>query len=154
MKVKIRQVTFEDKWSGIYLVLFGLLMMGGGFYAKNQITQERATLTQTQGKVVDIVHRRERDRKDQQKDTYAPIIEFVAEGNLVRFRGRYESYKASNGKILAVRYDPKQPATTAREVEAFESLVPWVAFSISGLSLVSGLHQLSPLRFSLGEGQQ
>jgi hypothetical protein len=154
MNVKLRQITFEDKWSGIYLVLFGLLMIGGGFYANNQITHERATLTETQGRVVDIVHRRERDSKDKQKDTYAPIIEFIAKDDPVHFTGWYDSYRVSKGKIVAVRYDPKQPATTAREVQEFESLAPWLIFGMGGLSLVSGLRQLSPIRLSSGEGKQ
>ncbi|WP_341531561.1 DUF3592 domain-containing protein (plasmid) [Nostoc sp. UHCC 0302] len=148
MNVKLRQITFEDKWNGVYLVLFGLLMMGAGFYANNQITHEHATFTQTQGKVIDIVHHRERDSKDKLKDTYAPIIEFPAKGALIRFTGRYESYRASNGKIVAVRYDPKQPATTAHEVQSFESFTPWAAFSMGGLSLIFGLCRLSPIRLS------
>lgn len=154
MIMKLRQVTFEDKWSGIYLVIFGLLMIGGGFYINNQIKYERATLTETQGKVVDIVHRRERDSKDKQKDTYAPVIEFSAKDNPVRFTGRYDSYRVSNGKIVAVRYDPKHPETTARQVQELESLTPWGVFGMGGLSLIYGLSQLSPIRLFSGKGEQ
>ncbi|MDZ8056425.1 MAG: DUF3592 domain-containing protein [Aulosira sp. ZfuVER01] len=153
MNVKLREITFEDKFSGILGVVIGVVFIGVGFWANNNFIHERATLTETQGTVVDTAHRRERDSKDKQKDTYAPIIEFLAKGDRVHFTGRYDSYRVSNGKIVAVRYDPKQPATTAREVQDFESLAPWMAFGMGGLSLVSGLRQLSPIRLSLGEGK-
>lgn len=151
MNVKLRQVTFEDKFSGILGVMIGVVFIGTGFWVNNKFTHEQATLTQTQGRVVDTVHRRERDSKNKEKDTYAPIIEFVVQGDPVRFTGRYESYRASNGKIVAVRYDPKQPVTTAREVQSFESLAPWVAFGMGGLSLISGVRQLLPIRLSSNE---
>ncbi|OUL28264.1 hypothetical protein BV378_07515 [Nostoc sp. RF31YmG] len=153
MNVKLRQITFDDKFSGIVGVVIGLVGIGLGFYGNNRIKHERATLTETQGRVVDIVHRRERDSKDKHKDTYAPIIEFLAKGDPVRFTGWYDSNRASKGKIVAVRYDPKHPATTARVVQDSESLLPWVMYGIGGLSLVSGLRELSPLNVSLGEGK-
>ncbi|MBD2205796.1 DUF3592 domain-containing protein [Calothrix sp. FACHB-1219] len=151
MNIKIRQVTFEDKWSGTYLVLFGLLMIGGGFYVNHQITYERAHFIETQGTVVDNAHYRERDSKNQQKDTYAPIIEFSAKGDRVQFTGHRDSSKVIKGKIVVVRYDPKQPAKTAREVRSLESLVPWFVFGMGGLSLVSGMRQLSPISLSLSK---
>lgn len=154
MNIQLRQVTFENIFSGILGVLIGLAFIGAGFWVKNLIAHERATLTETQGRVVDTVHRRERDTKDKQKDTYAPVIEFLAKGDPVRFTGRYESYAAANGKIVAVRYDPKQPGTTAREVESFESLTAWTAFGMGGLSLISGLRQLSPLSLSSDKSEQ
>lgn len=95
MNIKLRQITFEDKFSGILGVVIGVVFIGIGFWANNQFTHERATLTLTQGRVVDTVYRRERDNrdnKDKQKDTYAPIIEFLAKGDPVRFTGQYNSY--------------------------------------------------------------
>ncbi|WP_427159192.1 DUF3592 domain-containing protein [Aliinostoc sp. HNIBRCY26] len=151
MNVQLRQVTFEDKLGGMIGLLVGLMFIGAGFWANKQIAYERATLTETQGKVVDTVHRRERDRNDKQKDTYAPVIEFLVKGDPVRFTGDYDSSRASEGKIVAVRYDPKQPVTTAREVEPLESFVSWLAIGMGGLSVVSGLRQLSPVQLSLGE---
>jgi hypothetical protein len=151
MNVKLRQITFEDKFSGTLGLVIGLVFIGTGFWVNNKFSHERATLTETQGRVVHTVHRRDRNSKDEQKDTYAPVIEFLAKGDPVRFTGHYDSSRASQGKIVTVRYDPKQPATTAREVQPFESLASWVAFGMGGLSLVSGLRQLSPLRLSLSE---
>lgn len=148
MNVKLRPVTFEDKLSGIIGLVIGLMFIGAGFWVNQQEARERVTLLETQGKVVDTVHRRERDTKDKQKDTYAPVIEFLVKGDPVRFTGNYESYRTSQGEIVTVRYDPKQPATTAREVEPFASFAPWVALGMGGLSLVSGLRQLSPVSLS------
>jgi hypothetical protein len=151
MNVKRRHITFEDKFSGILGLVIGLVFIGAGFWANKQITYERATLTETQGKVVDTVHRSDRDRNDKQKDTYAPVIEFLFKGDPVRFTDDYDSSRTSKGKIVAVRYDPKQPANTAQEVEPLESFVSWLAIGMGGLSVVSGLRQLSPVRLSLGE---
>ncbi|HIK05018.1 MAG TPA: DUF3592 domain-containing protein [Trichormus sp. M33_DOE_039] len=151
MNVQLRQVTFEDKFSGILGLVIGLMFIGAGFWSNKQMADERATLTETQGRVVDTVYRRERDRNDKQKDTYAPVIEFLVKGDPVRFTGDYNSSRASEGKIVGVRYDPKHPATTAREVEPLESFVSWLVIGMGGLSLVSGLRQLSPIHLSLGE---
>jgi len=96
MNLKFRQITFEDTFSGILGLVIGFVFIGGGFLVGNQVTQERATLTQTQGKVVDSLRRRERDSKDKQKETYAPVVEFSAKGDRIRFTGDYRSYRSSN----------------------------------------------------------
>ncbi|WP_414752200.1 DUF3592 domain-containing protein [Anabaena sp. CCY 9910] len=148
MNLKFRQITFEDKFSGILGLVIGCVFIGGGFLVNNQITKERATLKQTQGTVVDSLRRRERDSKDKQKETYAPVVEFLAKGDRIRFTGDYRSYRSSNGKIVAVRYDPQRPKTTARVVDSYEGLIPWISFGMGGLSLISGLRQISPIYLS------
>jgi hypothetical protein len=153
MNIKFQPVTFDAKFSGIYLVLFGLLMLGLSSWGDKKIAHERATLTETQGKVVKTLHRRERDTKNKEKDTYAPVIEFLVKGDPVRFTGHYDTTRAAEGNIVTVRYDPKQPANTAREVESLEQLGIWAAYAMGGGSLVYGLCQLSPLRLSLDKSK-
>ncbi|MBD2250757.1 DUF3592 domain-containing protein [Nostoc parmelioides] len=151
MNLKFRQITFEDIFSGILGLVIGCVFIGGGFLVGNQVTQERATLKQTQGTVVDSLRRRERDSKDKQKETYAPVVEFLVKGDRIRFTGNYQSSRSSNGKIVAVRYDPKQPRTTARLVDFYEDLLPWMSFGMGGLSLISGLRQIFPIYLSSGD---
>ncbi|MEJ1930599.1 DUF3592 domain-containing protein [Nostoc sp. NIES-2111] len=153
MNIKLRQVTFDERFSGIYLVFFGLLMLGLSFWADKKTAHERATLTETQGRVVETLHRRERDIKDKEKDTYAPVIEFQVKGDSVRFTGYYDTTRTAKGNIVTVRYDPKQPTTTARKVEPLEGLGIWGAYAMGGGCLVYGLCQFSPIRFSLGKGE-
>ncbi|MEH2172826.1 hypothetical protein [Nostoc sp.] len=74
INVKLRKVTFEDKFSGILGVIIGVVFIGIGFYANKKITHERAILTQTQGRVVDTVHCCERDSKDKEKTLMRQLL--------------------------------------------------------------------------------
>lgn len=150
MNFKLHQSTFDEKLSAIIGLVIGVVFIACGFWVRNQVAHEQATLSKTQGTVVDSVRRLERDSQERQKETYAPVIEFHVLGDPVRFTSHYESYRSANGNIVVVRYDPKQPATTARVVNPFEGLVSWVAFGMGGLSIVSSLGALLPVRWSLG----
>ncbi|MFN6486158.1 MULTISPECIES: DUF3592 domain-containing protein [unclassified Nostoc] len=151
MNFKPHQITFDDKLSaGIGLVI-GLLFIGGGFWVRNIIAREGATLNETRGTVIDSISRRESNStNNEQKETYAPVIEFLANGERTRFTGYYESYRSSNGQIVVVRYDPKQPISTARVVNPLEGLVPWGMFGMGGLAVVSSVGALLPVRWSSG----
>lgn len=139
--------TFDDKLSAIIGIVIALIFTGVGFWLRNQVAYERATLTQTEGTVVDTLSRRERDRNDKQKETYAPVVEFLIKGDRIRFTGYYDSYRPSKGNTLTVRYDPKQPATTAKIVQPLDYLAPWIAFGMGGLLAVSSVGKVLPIRW-------
>ncbi|RCJ21973.1 hypothetical protein A6770_04915 [Nostoc minutum NIES-26] len=151
MNFKPHQSTFDQKLSAIIGLAIGLLFIGGGFWVRNIVAHERTTLNETRGTVVDSISRRERNStNNQQTETYAPVIEFLANGERTRFTGNYESYRSSNGHMVVIRYDPKQPITTARVVNPLEGLVCWAMFGIGGLAVVSSLGTLLPVRWSSG----
>ncbi|WP_244918218.1 DUF3592 domain-containing protein [Nostoc linckia] len=152
MNFKPHQSTFDEKLSAGIGLFLGLLFIGGGFWVRNIVAHEIATLKETRGTVVDSISRRERNSENnQEKETYAPLIEFLANGEPTRFTGSYESYRSSNGKIVVVRYDPKQPIKTARVVNSLEGLVPWAMFGMGGLAVVCSLGAFLPVRWSSGE---
>ncbi|MBW4641665.1 MAG: DUF3592 domain-containing protein [Goleter apudmare HA4340-LM2] len=148
MNFKPHQSTFDDKLSAIIGLVIALIFIAVGFWVRNKVAHERATLTETQGTVVDSLSRRERDSNDRPKETYAPVIEFLIKGDRIRFTGYYESHRASKGNTVVVRYDPQQPATTARIVEPFEGLAHWMAFGMGGLLVVSSVGKVLPIRWS------
>ncbi|GEM_PF-1532652 len=136
----------EEIFSAIFGLVLGLLFIAGGVWVRHIETHERATLTETQGTVVDSVKRRERSTTDnQEKDTYAPVIEFLDNGDRTRFTGKYVSYRSSNGHNVVVRYDPAQPTTTARVVEPLEGLTAWGMFGMGGAVVIFSLGELLPL---------
>ncbi|MEH2255096.1 DUF3592 domain-containing protein [Nostoc sp.] len=153
MNFKPHQNTFDDKLSASIGLAIGLLFIGGGFWVRNIIVHEGATLNETPGRVVDSISRRDRSstNNNEQKETYAPVIEFLANGKRTRFTGNYESYRSSNGQMVVVRYTPKQPINTARVVNPLEGLVPWGMFGMGGLAVVFSVGTLLPIRWSSGE---
>ncbi|MEH2327533.1 DUF3592 domain-containing protein [Nostoc sp.] len=153
MNFKPHQNTFDDKLSASIGLAIGLLFIGGGFWVRNIIAHEGATLNETPGRVVDSISRRDRSstNNNEQKETYAPVIEFLANGKRTRFTGNYESYRSSNGQMVVVRYNPKQPINTARVVNPLEGLVPWGMFGMGGLAVVFSVGTLLPIRWSSGE---
>ncbi|NEU82070.1 DUF3592 domain-containing protein [Nostoc sp. UIC 10630] len=150
MHFKPHQSTFDDKLSAIIGLVIGLVFIASGFWVSNKIAHERATLIETQGMVVDSISRRERDSKDKLIETYAPVIEFVAKNERIRFTGNYESYRSSNGNKVVVRYHPKQPETTALVVNPLEGLVSVGMFGMGGLVIVSSLGKVLPIQWSSG----
>ncbi|MEH2074868.1 MAG: DUF3592 domain-containing protein [Nostoc sp.] len=153
MNFKPHQNTFDDKLSAGIGLTFGLLFIAGGFWVRNIVVREGATLNETRGTVVDSISRRDRSstNNEEKEIYYAPVIEFIANGKRTRFTGNYESYRSSNGHQVVVRYDPKQPINTARVVNPLEGLVPWGMFGMGGLAVVSSLGALLPVRWSSGE---
>lgn len=146
MTVNPQANNWDEKLSAIIGLVLGLLFIGGGAWVRQMNRYEQATLTETQGTVVDIVKRRDRDSSsNQDKETYAPVIEFQVNDQPIRFTGRYESYRSSNGHPVVVRYNPDQPALTAREVDPFEGLTAWGMFGMGGLAVVCSLGPLLPL---------
>ncbi|MFN6465990.1 MAG: DUF3592 domain-containing protein [Nostoc sp. DedVER02] len=151
MNFKPYQNTFDEKLSAGIGLAIGLLFIAGGFWVRNIVIHESATLNETQGTVVDSITRTDRsDKNNQQKETYAPVIEFLVNGKPTRFTGNYESYRSSNGHVVVVRYDPKQPISSARVVNPLEGLVPWGMFGMGGLAVVYSLGALLPVRWSSG----
>lgn len=139
--------NFDEKLSAMIGLVIGLLFIAGGFWVRQIDLREQATLNETQGTVVDIVSRRERNNtNNQEKVTYAPVIEFLANGDRTRFTGRYESYRASKGNRVVIRYDPQKPATTARVVGPLEGWTAWAMFGMGGLSVFWSLSPLLPVQ--------
>ncbi|MDZ8065290.1 MAG: DUF3592 domain-containing protein [Nostoc sp. DedQUE08] len=154
MNFQPHQNTFDDKLSASIGLAIGLLFIGGGFWVRNIIAHEGATLNETRGTVVDSISRRDRsstnNNDNEQKETYAPVIEFLANGKRTRFTGNYESYRSSNGQTVVIRYNPQQPISTARVVNPLEGLVPWGMFGMGGLAVVFSVSALLPVRWSSG----
>lgn len=137
--------SFDDLLSTALGIVIGLVLIGSGFWVRSINAHQRATLTETRGTVVDSVSRRDRSSTDgQAQATYAPVIEFLVNGDRVRFTGKYESYRLSRGHVVVVRYDPEQPTTTAQTVEPLEDLVPWSLWGMGGMSLFFSLGALLP----------
>ena len=152
MNFKPHQNTFDDKLSASIGLVIGLLLIGGGFWVRNIIAHEGATLNETRGTVVDSISRRDRTstNNNEQKETYAPVIEFLANSKRTCFIGNYESYRSSNGHMVVIRYNPKQPISTARVVNPLEGLVTWGMFCMGGLAVVFSVGTLLPIRWSSG----
>ncbi len=149
MKLRRHQPTFEEKLSAIIGLVLGLTLMAVAAWAQRQDWYEQQTMKETQGIVVDSVSRRERDStSNQDKVTYAPVIEFQVNGQPVQFTGWYESYRWSNGRTVAVRYDADQPATTAKVVDPLAGLVPWLVMGMGGFAVVCSLGTFLPVRLS------
>ncbi len=125
----------------------GLLFIAGGFGLRQSDLHEQTTLKEAQGVVVDRVSRRERDQtNNQEKVTYAPVIEFLVNGERTRFTGKYESYRSSPGNKVVVRYAPNRPLPTARVVDPLEGPTAWAMLGLGGLSVMFSLGRLLPLR--------
>jgi hypothetical protein len=138
--------NWDKKLSAVIGLAIGLVLMGVGLWAQQRETHERATMQETQGTVVDTVSRRERSQSDnKEKVVYAPVIEFLANGDRTRFIGKYESYQLSHGHNVVVRYDPKQPTTRARVVDPLENLGVWCGIGMGGLLMLSSLGSLLPV---------
>ena len=145
MKSTVQAPASRDKFGALFALVIGLLFVVGGFWLRNNDVRERATLRETQGTVVDAVSRRERENGND-KLTYAPIIEFMANGDRTRFTGSFDTSRLSNGNIVVVRYHPANAAASARVVDAFEGLVPWSMIGIGGCAMLAGLGGLLNLR--------
>lgn len=147
MTAEPQSPNFDEKLSAMIGLMMGLLFIAGGFWVRHIDLREQATLNETQGTVVDTMSRHERDTtNNKEKVTYAPVIEFLANGDRTRFTGRYESYRVSTGNRVVVRYDPQKPTTTARVVDPLEGWTAWSMFGIGGLSVFWSLGTLLPLR--------
>jgi hypothetical protein len=147
MNLKSPQGNLDEKLSAIFGLVIGVLFVAGGFWVRSIEATDRATLKETQGTVVDSVRRRERDTStNQERETYAPVIEFLVDGQPIRFTGKYESYRSSKGNGVVVRYDPKQPTSTARVVDPLEGLTAWGMFGVGGVATILSLGTLLPVR--------
>ena len=147
MNFKSPQGNLDEKLSAIFGLVIGVLFVAGGFWVRSIEATDRATLKETQGTVVDSVRRRERDTStNQERETYAPVIEFLVDGQPIRFTGKYESYRSSKGNGVVVRYDPKQPTSTARVVDPLEGLTAWGMFGVGGVATIFSLGTLLPIR--------
>ncbi|MGA7934023.1 MAG: DUF3592 domain-containing protein [Kovacikia sp.] len=147
MNSKPQQNNLEEKLSAIIGLVLGILFIAGGFWVRSIEAHDRATLQETQGTVVDHIRRRDRATSTQQeRETYAPVIEFLDNGQPTRFTGNYESYRTSQGNRVVVRYDPTQPTNTARVVDPLEGLTTWGMFGLGGLATICSLGTLLSIR--------
>ena len=132
----------ESRLSAVFALVLGIALLGAGFWVRAREAGELATLTETTGTVVDTVKSRVRDSNGKDRDGFAPVIEFQANGGPVRFTGSVESFQQSKGNVVAIRYDPAQPSASARVVGGLDGLVPWAVFVLGGFSLITGLRGL------------
>lgn len=149
MKLIRHQSTFEEKLNAVIGLFLGLTLITVAAWTRQVGLHEQKTLRETQGIVVDTVSRRERDTThNQDKLTYAPVIEFQVNGQPIQFTGWYESYRWSNGRTVAVRYDADDPANTAKVVDPLAGLMPWLVIGMGGFAVISSLAALLPVRLS------
>ena len=129
----------------VFAFLAGLLFIAGGLWVRGRDAQERRTLIETSGTIVDSLSRTERSDGNS-KVTYAPVIEFAANGDRTRFTGSYDSSKLSNGNTVVVRYDPANIAASARVVDSLEGLTPWAMIGMGIFSVAAGLVEVVKAR--------
>lgn len=135
--------TFDRKFSAILGLVIGAVFIGGGFWVRAREAREQATMVETQGTVIDTVPRRIRNNSTgKDVDGFEPVIEFQVNGSPIRFNGTWVTFRESKGNRSVVRYDPKDPAATARVIDALEGLTQWAVFAMGALSLASGLRGL------------
>lgn len=137
--------TFDQKLSAVMGLVLSLLFIAGGIWVWRIDRHQQQTLKETQGQVVDSVSRRERDSDNREKITYAPVIEFEANGQPTRFTGKYQSYRPSTGNSVVVRYDSDQPDHQPRVVDPLEGLTPWAMVVLGGLGVIYSLGDLLAL---------
>ncbi len=154
MHFERQSIDLDAKISAIVGLVTGLIFVVAGAWVYQKDTQERSQWRETHGTVVDGVSRKERDYEDDRdKVTYAPVIEFEANGDRVRFTGKYDDYRPSDGHVVVVRYDPNQP-TTARVVDPLEWLTFWWVMGMGGTLTYTSLVSLSPVRLRFSRQQQ
>jgi Protein of unknown function (DUF3592) len=139
-----------DKINTAIVLFIGLPFLMAGLWVRNMDQNERATLVETKGTVVDIIHRKERDRAKREITTHASVVEFSINDdvetpeNRRRFTDSYRSFTRSNGSVVEVLYNPNNPVNTARIATPKEA--SWYMFGFAGLLSIAGLHHLSPWR--------
>ncbi|MBD2532025.1 hypothetical protein H6G97_21525 [Nostoc flagelliforme FACHB-838] len=67
MNFKPHQSTFDEKLSADIGLIMGLLFIGGGFWVRNIVAHESATLNETRSRAVDSVSRRDRSSTNNQQ---------------------------------------------------------------------------------------
>lgn len=141
-------VPLDEKLGGLFGLVLGLgLYLGGGHWVQQRIAYERANFRETQGMIVDNAKWRSRDSDNKERITYAPVVEFQANGQTLQFQGLSQSYPSSTQKSVIVRYDPQQP-THASIVEPLENLTPWAMYAIGGFAALCSAGSLLPVRWS------
>lgn len=138
MQPTARQFTTDEWLSAALTLVLGLAFIAGGLWVRAIEAREQARLVETTGTVVDAVSRWKTDSRGTRM-IYAPVVEFHVTGDPARFTGTYQDFRLSNGQTLIVRYDPDDPADTARVVDPLESLTAWAMFVMGGFILISGL---------------
>lgn len=94
--------------------------------------QRESHFVEVQGKVVDSV--RERDG-----DSWAPVVEFEVNGQLIKQTGSFSSTRTANGEAMSVQYDPADPANSARVMGPLGALAFPAAFLLGLFALISGV---------------
>jgi hypothetical protein len=131
-------VDFEERWKTGFTLLLGLLAVSGGLWVRSLELRERAETHDIQGVVVGTEEIRRRDhQRNEDRITYAPVIEFQVRNKPVRFQGVEASYRASTGNKVLVRFDPSAAAESPRVVDPLEGLTPWALCGLGGMAIVS-----------------
>lgn len=123
----------------------GVSIAGLGLWMLALEARERAATVETRGMIVATAARTEPDpdRAGWNRTVYAPVIEFPLPqtaslaGGYGRFNGRFEPYRASEGKAVVVRYQPASPWQTARVVEPLEDLGSLGAIGLGAAALAA-----------------
>lgn len=145
MKIRSRPVSFDNKLSAIISLVIGAGIMGGGLWARQINAYEREHWGQAQGVVIDTLTYRPNKSLD---ETYAPVIEFEANGDRAQYEGPYKSYRWSEGKEVTIRYDPQRPNDAARIIQPFDELAPVAAMILGVVVAGIGLKQVIPIQIS------
>lgn len=127
--------------NAVWFNLCGVMFAGGGWYAHTKEQYEQLHFQEVKGVIVDsVMRRKEQSLTDYE---YAPVIEFVHNGQPIRFnRMPDESSARATGTEVIVRYDPQNPQATAYLLDPWHGLLLWVPFFMAGLAFVGGFHAL------------
>lgn len=136
-------MDFEDKAKAILGLLLGIGFLAGGLWVRSGAAEDRLTKMETQGRVVENATIKQHDYEHNKDEiVYAPVIEFQAGSKPVRFRGKQQSYRASEGNTVVVLYDPGNPAA-ARVVDPLEGLTQWAMFGMGGFAILATVWPLA-----------
>ncbi len=69
-------------------------------------------------------------------------------GDRVQYIGAEKTYRFSNGKVVIIRYDPKQPDQAARVVKPFDRWAPLTVMALGGVCFVLGAKKVVPFRLN------
>ncbi len=122
----------KGKIGGIIVLLIGLGLLTGGYFAWKHQSSFLATAVKAEGTVVSMDRESSRDSNGNTSYTYYPQISFTtADNQSIEFRGSTGSNPPSyqTGDKVEVLYDPKTP--TSASINSFTSL--WLGPIILGV---------------------
>ena len=145
MRIVSRPISFDDKLSALINLMIGVVLIGTGLWVRQKDADERHHWVETQGVVIKSISRQLPKSTD---TTYAPVIEFEANGDRAQYIGAEKSYQFSEGKTVIIRYDPERPNEAARVIKPFDKFAPFAIMILGGTCVAIGAKKVMPFRLN------